>query len=98
MTQKAGWLYSGGLEEKAIWISACLYHHSRYNAVKGPGGGKEQSVTQQRSNGSVELEYNLLGLNGVPWDVEWVAHYIRERVVQFSEHLEINYKDSRYTK
>lgn len=33
------------------------------------------------------MENNLLGLNSVTWDVEWVAHYISERVVQFSEHL-----------
>lgn len=61
-----------------------------------PCEGKK--LLEQNINGSTWLEENLLGLNGVAWDVEWVAHYISERVVQFSEHLRMKFKGTRYTR
>lgn len=39
-----------------------------------------------------EEEKKLLRLNWVPRIMEWVAHYVSKRVVQFPEHLENNYK------
>lgn len=52
-----------------------------------PWGKNKKQCYKRGVTASCNWKNNLLGLNGVTRDVEWVAHDVGEGIVQFSEHL-----------